>query len=233
MNDNMKKLLGKLKPFLYFILVLTVVGLGSGLVFTYLKVEKLDKAITNLSKDSSSQQLVIPSQEAEMPSSTSACGSDCKKEIDKRVSAAIATLSGSTKETVIEKQTVVTQVTGGSDFIPMGTTFSTTSTDWVDVPDSTVYLDLTNDYSEDASVSWEASLKVAHANGKAFARLYDGTHNIAVDYSEISSENNATYERVTTRDLPFWRGHNLYKVQIKSLNSFEVTYSGGKMKVQY
>lgn len=228
----MTKLLGKLKQLLFFLVVIYLIGLGVAIVFLYLKID------TPSSQPASSQNI-----KSELPSdalgqqldtqTTLSCSQYCKQEIQGIVDQAIATLSSTTKETVVEKQTVVTQVSGGSDFIPMGSTFSTTSTDWVDVPDSVVFFDLINDYGEDATVSWEASLKVAHANGKAFARLYDGTHNIAVDYSEITSENNSEFERVTTGNLPFWRGHNLYKVQIKSLNSFEVTYSGGKIKVSY
>jgi len=115
----------------------------------------------------------------------------------------------------------------------MGTSFSTTSTSWTEIPDSGVYIDLLNDYGDKATVSWETSLKVAHGNGKSYARLYDNTNKIAVDFSELSTEKNANYQQVSSGNLPFWRGRNLYKVQIKSLNSFEITYSGGKIKIIY
>ena len=92
---------------------------------------------------------------------------------------------------------------------------------------------LENDYGDGAKVSWEASLKVAHGNGKAFARLWDDTNKIAVDFSELTTTDNVDFEQVTSKYLPFWRGRNLYKVQIKSLNSFEVTYSGGRIKISY
>ena len=105
--------------------------------------------------------------------------------------------------------------------------------DWVDVTDSGVYIDLENDYGSGAKVSWETSLKVAHGNGKAYARLWDDTNKIAVDFSELSTEDNVDFTQVTSKYLPFWRGRNLYKVQIKSLNSFEVTCSGGKLKIVY
>ncbi|KKQ37362.1 MAG: hypothetical protein US53_C0020G0015, partial [Candidatus Woesebacteria bacterium GW2011_GWA1_37_7] len=118
-------------------------------------------------------------------------------------------------------------------YIPMGSSTIVTSTDWVDVPDSGVYIDLERDYGKSAKVSWEASLKVAHGNGKAFARLYDDTNKIAVDYSEITTENNVNFKQLSSGNLPFWRGRNLYKVQLKSLNSFEITYGGGKIKVSY
>lgn len=155
-----------------------------------------------------------------------------REEVEELISRAMATISGTTTREIIEKQTVVTE-TGGTAYIPMGTTATATSMDWVDVDDSAVYIDIENDYGKDSVVLWQASLKVAHGNGQAFARLYDDTHKIAVDGSEISTTNNASYTQVSSGNLPFWRGRNLYKVQIKSLNSFEVTYSGGKIKVNY
>ena len=51
--------------------------------------------------------------------------------------------------------------------------------------------------------------------------------------NEDNTENNSDFEKKISGSLPFWRGNNLYKVQIKSLNSFEVTYTGGKIKVVY
>lgn len=120
-----------------------------------------------------------------------------------------------------------------TSFIAMGDTFSTTSMTWVDVPGSEVYIDLANDYSPDAYITFSASLKVAHANGQAFARLYDATNNIAVAASELSVLDTATFTQKTSPQLALWRGNNLYKVQAKSLNSFEVTVSGPKLKITY
>lgn len=228
----MKKLLEKLRPLVFFLLLLYLLILGVGMVFLYLRLEDIAKTADKIDPSTNQQEAVVAENLNPLVESTG-CNQTCKEEIAKEVSKVAAKLSEDTKTTVVEKTTVVTQVAGGTDFIPMGTSHSTTETDWVDVPDSTIYFDLINDYGESAAVSWEASLRVAHANGKAFARLYDGTHNIAVDLSEISTENNSEFMRVTTGSLPFWRGHNLYKVQIKSLNSFEVTYSGGKIKVSY
>lgn len=120
-----------------------------------------------------------------------------------------------------------------TSFIAMGDTFTTTAMTWTDIPGSEVYVDLANDYSSDAYVTFSASLKVAHANGQAFARLYDDTNDIAVAASEVSVSNTATYTQQTSGPLALWRGNNLYKVQVKSLNSFEVTVSGAKLKITY
>lgn len=154
------------------------------------------------------------------------CGSVCKEEIKRLVSEATATFSAT-------RVITTTQASPRTDFISLGSTHSTKSTDWATIDDSAVFIDLINDYGKNAKVSWEAALKVAYGNGKAFVRLYDDTNKIAVDYSELVSENNAENKQVSSGNLPFWKGRNLYKVQIKSLNSVEVTFSSGKLKVSY
>lgn len=120
-----------------------------------------------------------------------------------------------------------------TSYITMDGTRTTTSTDWVDVPGSEVYIDLINDYSKNAYVTFTATLKVAHGNGQAFVRLYDATNKIAVSGSELTTINNATETQVSSNNLSLWSGNNLYKVQIKSLNSFEITYTNGKLKIRY
>jgi len=163
-----------------------------------------------------------------------------KPDLDKlkdQLEAKIATSTPSSTTTTVIKEVPASPQPASdkndTDYITLGSTYSTTSTTWLDVPDAQVYVDLANDYVSDAYVTWEASLKVAHGNGKAFARLYDSTHNIAVDGSEISTENNADFLYVKSGSLPFWRGNNLYKVQIKSLQGFEVFISNAKIKITY
>lgn len=129
--------------------------------------------------------------------------------------------------------TTQTNTTPRTSYIPMGSQTTTTSTDWVDVPDSEVYIDLKNDFGTNAYVTFEANLKVAHGNGQTYVRLYDATNKITVEGSELSTIDNADYKQVSSSKLNLWQGRNLYKVQMKSLNSFEVTYSGGKIKVAY
>jgi hypothetical protein len=151
------------------------------------------------------------------------------EEIDEKISLALTGIPEATKTVVYQ---VTPKASKNVTYISLGNTFSTISTDWVDVPGSSIYVAVETDYGADAKVSWEASLKVAHPGGKVFVRLFDDTNKIAVDFSEIESEANS-YEQLSTGFLPFWKGRNLYKVQIKSLNSFEAFYTGGKIKVAY
>lgn len=213
------------------VLFFASVALGAGFFHLYRRVDNLTDSVSSLTRQTESPQTREP---------TPAVGDEVAARdndqllaiVDEKIQAAIEGLPTPGQERVVERE-VVTQETSGTDYVPMGATHTTTSKDWSTIDDTAVYIDLINDYSSDATVSWEASLKVAHANGQAFARLYDATNNIAVDFSELTTKDNDSFERVSSGNLPFWRGRNLYKVQIKSLNGFEVTYSGGKIKIRY
>lgn len=207
--------------------LVSIVLLFSGFYYLYKEVSGISSGLGGLKTEERLQPLITTKV-----SDQEVVDFYTKEEVERLISRAMATISGTTTKEVIEKQTVVTEA-GGTTYVPMGTTATTTSMDWVNVDDSAVYIDIENDYGKDSAVFWQASLKVAHGNGQAFARLYDDTHKIAVDGSEISTTNNASYTQVSSGNLPFWKGRNLYKVQIKSLNSFEVTYSSGKIKVNY
>lgn len=221
-----------LKNIFLVVLFLAFIGLGFGLYITYAKVETLSEQIGALQLNQASPSLSDNGSNIVEKIQKASDSGYTKSQVDELISKAIATIPKSSGKTVIEKQTVV-QKSSGVDYIPMGGTVSTTSMDWEDVDDSIVYIDLIDDYGENATVSLEASLKVAHGNGKAFARLWDDTNKIAVDLSEITTTDNVDFIRVSSGNLPFWRGRNLYKIQLKSLNSFEITYSGGKIKVDY
>lgn len=161
-----------------------------------------------------------------------ACPEFCKQEIAAEVAKAVATISAIPSNVVVG-QTLTQPGTPQVSFVPLGTSGSTASQDWATLDDTAVFINLADEYGEDAKVSWETSLKVAHGNGQAYARLWDDTNKIAVVGSEISTTNNQEYLTISSKDLAFWRGGNIYKVQIKSLNGFEVFYSGGKIKVRY
>jgi hypothetical protein len=223
----MSKIKESLDIYFKAIFIISTIVLIAGFVYLFSEVRKISRSLNSLDTNN-----VTDTQNYLQYPTDQTCSENCFEQINTIVSEAVATLSGVTTETIIEKQTVVTK-SSGTDYIPMGATATTQSVDWVDVDESAVYLNVEGDYGEDAVVSWEASLKVAHGNGKAFARIYDETNKIAVDFSEVSTENNADFVRVSSGNLPFWRGNNLYKVQIKSLNSFEVTYSGGKVIIRY
>jgi hypothetical protein len=118
-------------------------------------------------------------------------------------------------------------------YIPLGSTGSTTSTDWVSLPDTAAVVDVNTDYGSDAYVQFEAFLRVDYGSGTGFVRLWDDTNKIAVVGSEMSVVNEIDATYLLSPKLEFWNGRNTYKVQIRSLNGAGVHYSSGKIKVSY
>lgn len=210
-----------IKVLVYLNLVLTLLLMGGfyWLVFIY-------KPLVNYSQFQSQSQVGVDR-----------CGEECKKQIELEVESKIAALptTAPSKETT----TVVEKVVSGTPTKSTQTTYisltgpiTTTSSSWYDVPGTEFSLDM-GSFGSSAKATWDASLKVAHNNGTAYARLFDITHGIAVDGSEISLTNNSTLTQVYSGNLNFWSGNNKYRVQLKSLNTFEVTFGSGRVKITY
>lgn len=211
-----------------FIIVLIILFL-SGFGYLFYKVLVLDRVVTSFS----GQKIVTSEAEDSKvtPISEVSCSKECQKLIEDKISQAISTISATNTST--PKSTVISKTESKTAYIPLAGPITSTSTGWVDVVGTDVYIDLLNDYGKSTYVSWEAFLKVANGNGQAFARLYDATHGIGVDGSEISVTNVASSTQVSSGKLSLWAGRNLYRVQIKSLNSFEVTFGSGRIKITY
>ncbi len=199
-------------------LALTVYGL-------YTRVGRLDRAVY-AEAGQTGREVILNDTDIDLEEMVT-------KEVARQIS--VLPTSAPSTTTVVEKTTEVSAPSAtksvSTSFIPLNGTKVITNTQWETIEDSAVWIDLLNDYGSGAVVTWSTSLKVAHGNGQAYARIWDDTNKIAVDGSEISTKNNVNYETVVSGNLPLWKGKNLYKVQVKSLNGFEVTYSGGKMKV--
>ena len=116
-------------------------------------------------------------------------------------------------------------------FIPIGTSGTTTNTDWTDVPGTDFYFNLT-DYPRVKNVRWELSLQTDSANTNIYARLYDVTNKRGVDNSQLTT-NLITYELVRSGDITIWNGNNLYRVQMKGLNGNTANSLSPKLKLLY
>jgi len=160
------------------------------------------------------------------------CTADCNDFIDQKISQAIATISGkeTVKETkVVEKTTTTSTSQPQVIYIPLGGGGSTTNKEWTDVGNAEVYFNI-GDYSNVDRIYFEGFINVKHGNGKAFARLYDVTHGIGVQGSDIYTDSES-FSLVESGSLSFWQGKNLYRIQIKSLNGYEASIDSGRIKV--
>ncbi|MBL7036293.1 hypothetical protein ISR94_00395 [Candidatus Microgenomates bacterium] len=168
-------------------------------------------------------------------SNIDSCGEECKKQIQQAVSSSLATISADTSQVVATAPTVSPPTAEKTQYayIPLSGPVTTTSTEWTDMPGTDFYLNLNVDYGKDSYVTWAPSLKVAHGNGVVAARIYDVTNKISVNGSEVSVSNESDLTQVESGSLSFWAGNNLYRVQLKSLNTFEVTFGSGRIKIAY
>ena len=160
------------------------------------------------------------------------CTADCNDLIDQKISQAIATISGkeTVKETkVVEKTTTTSTSQPQVIYVPLGGGGSTTNKEWTDVGNAEVYFNI-GDYSNVDRIYFEGFINVKHGNGKAFARLYDVTHGIGVQGSDIYTDSES-FSLVESGSLSFWQGKNLYRIQIKSLNGYEASIDSGRIKV--
>lgn len=212
--------------------IVVFIALVATVVFLAVVVWDVKDQIAQLSKQEQARVEYIPASEDVGGTVIVDTNKEDINALKQYFDTAISTLSGTTQTVIRETKETVSSAPQTS-YVPMGSTATTTSTDWIDVADSKVYIDLENDYGSGALVTWEVALKVDHANGTAYARLFDETNGIAVQGSQIEVVDSDTLVLKSSSYLPFWRGRNLYKVQIKSLNSFLVTYSSGKIKIQH
>ncbi|MEK7521613.1 MAG: hypothetical protein AAB599_02305 [Patescibacteria group bacterium] len=154
------------------------------------------------------------------------CGQECQEEIDKKVAEALATVSAKQSGSTVGGGSGTTKTT----YVPIGSTFSTRSLDWTDVPGQ-VEVD-TDAYGSSPAFYWDGSVKIGNSNGEVFVRLFDVTNGIAVSLSELSA-NSANYTNVSSQPLPLWAGKNTYKVQIKSTSGEEATIASDRVKIIY
>lgn len=117
-------------------------------------------------------------------------------------------------------------------YLNLNGTYMTNSTEWTDIKSTDTWIDIENEFGKDAYVDWDAAVKTSSSGSKVLVRLFDATNNIAVSGSDLET-NSTVSVRVASGRLYLWRGHNNYRVQIKSLNGIDATFDGGRIKIVY
>lgn len=163
------------------------------------------------------------------------CEEECESKIRELVAEAVATLSAEKEEKstpapkpaiqpVAQTQPKTSQVS----YVPVGSSGSTTKTDWADLLNTDFFLDI-GEYGKVKEARWTATLKIFQ-NGEAFVRLFDATHGVAVPGSELSTKN-TSYTLIESGTLTFLSGKSVYRVQMKSLTGYEASFDSGKIKI--
>ena len=106
---------------------------------------------------------------------------------------------------------------------------STVTNGWTVLSGTEFYFDL-GDYPGLKEIYFEANLKLFNGNGIDYARLYDSTHGIGVQGSEVQTSSQANTV-VESGKLSFWGGKNLIKVQSRSLTADTAVYNSGRLRI--
>lgn len=155
---------------------------------------------------------------------TDACGPECQKYIDSKI-IAFPTASPSPIKVVIPTHTKVRTIS----YLPVPGSNSTTANNWADLSGTDFYFD-PHDYSGLISIYFETNLHLFNGNGLAFVRLFDVTHGVGVQGSEVQTSKQAD-TAVESGQVSFYAGKNLIRVQAKSLTADTTVFTSGRLKI--
>jgi hypothetical protein len=189
---------------------------------------------TTVSGDFQENQFQSPTTET-----VDVCGTDCQNQIDLKLKAydkRIENLEESqgitpaptAKPVYLQKPASRTKIRS-VQYVTIPGTGSTMANIWQDISGTDFYFD-PGDYPGLAEIYFEASMKLYNGNGMANIRLFDVTHGIGVQGSEVSTNSQIEAISVSGR-VSFWAGRNLIRVQAKSLTADTTIYSYGRLKV--
>lgn len=163
------------------------------------------------------------------------CGSDCRAYIDQQLAARITPAAPAGESATPKPQVVTTvqtipakKVTSVS-YVPVPGSGSSVANDWADVTGTDFYFN-TADFPGLVSVYFEANMALMNGNGTAFVRLFDVTHGIGVQGSDVQTSSQ-TNNLVTSGQVAFWSGKNLIRVQAKSLTADTAVYTSGRLRI--
>jgi len=165
------------------------------------------------------------------------CGSICQKTIAEKIQDELEKISptaGQSSISLLAQPTACKMPTSSPKkvlYIPLTTNGETVATSWTDIIPSEFYFDL-KDYPEAKEVRFEAYLLALHGSAKVYVRLYDATNKRGVDYSDLSTQNDA-FTRLESSAIRIWQGNNKYTVQLRSANGTQVQLKEAKLKILY
>lgn len=115
--------------------------------------------------------------------------------------------------------------------IPVSTSGSTVNSEWESLSGSEISFNKAN-YPGVKKMYFQANLGTSAGDRKAFARLFDVTHGIGVQGSDINSTA-VTPMQIKSDALNFFSGDLVVRIQLKSLNGNTVSISNGRIILVY
>lgn len=159
------------------------------------------------------------------------CGSECQEYIDARIAQLPIKISTTPAPTQTQNNAIVptrTKVKNIS-YVPIPGNGSTTNTEWTTLAGTDFYIKK-SDYPGLTGIYMEANVKLSNGNGTAYFRLFDITHSVGVQGSEISTSSQ-TSTFVGTGMIYPWEGYNHYVIQAKTLTADIAVFENGRLKI--
>lgn len=108
---------------------------------------------------------------------------------------------------------------------------TTIATDWTSITGSEITFNKAS-YKGAKKIYFQANLSSDASDRKAYVRLFDVTHGIGIQGSEITTTS-TTLKQIQSGDLNPFSGDLTVKIQIKGLNGNLVTMSNPRIVVSY
>lgn len=154
------------------------------------------------------------------------CGPACQSYVDSKI-AALPT-SPPANSAVIPSVATRPKIRTVS-YLPISVGGSTGNNDWTTLSGTDFYFD-TSDYPGLVEIYFEVTAKLFNGNGTAFVRLYDSTHGVGVQGSEVQTGQQQDTV-VESGKVSFYRGKNLIQVQAKSLTADTAIFTSGRLRI--
>lgn len=129
-------------------------------------------------------------------------------------------------KTVIQTTTAKTRHVS---YVNVSGGFGQVAYEWTDVPASEFYFDKA-DYPGLKEIKLESNMKLFNGNGMGYVRLFDVTHGVALNGSQVETSSQSDTV-VTSGAITFLSGKSLVKVQIKSLTADTTIFNSGRLVV--
>jgi hypothetical protein len=115
--------------------------------------------------------------------------------------------------------------------IPISASGTTIESDWSTINGSEITFNKAN-YPGAKKIYFQANLSSDASDRKSYARLYDATHGIGIQGSEMSTTS-TSLKQIQSGEINPFSGDLTIRVQVKSLNGNLVTISNPRIVVIY
>ena len=165
---------------------------------------------------------------------TKECGLECLKLIEASISAVnkkIDQIQSSIPKTTSQTTATTSQTQPKVGYLNFGVNGSTISTNWTDLAGSDFIFDAAN-FPGAKAFYFEANLTSDATDRDTFARIFDVTHSVGVQGSDLKYRG-LTSTFIESGSLTFLSGKLTLRVQIHSLNGNLATIDNPRIRIVY